>query len=66
MYFLRKYFLGYIFFLGSKFLEIKTIDLKDYMFSTFLRFQIAKIYCIVDVIELAVEHVFRLHKVVGS
>ena len=47
-------------------MEIKTIDLKDYMFSTILRFQIAKIYCVVDVIELTVEHVFQLHKVVGS
>ena len=47
-------------------MEIKTIDLKDYMFSTILRFQIAKIYCVVDVIELVVERVFRLHKVVGS
>ena len=47
-------------FLGSKFLEI---NLKDYVFSMILRFQIAKIYCVVDVIELAVEHVFWLHKV---
>lgn len=31
-----------------------------------LRFQIVKIYCVVDVIELAVERVFGLHKVVGS
>jgi len=39
-------------------LKIKTIDLKDYMFSMILRFQIAKIYCVVDVIELIVERVF--------
>ena len=65
MFFLRNIFWD-ISFLGSKFLVIKTIVLKDYMSSTILRFQIAKIYCVVDVIELAVEHVFRLHKVVGS
>ena len=57
MFFLRNIFWD-ISFLGSKFLVIKTIDLKDYMFSTILRFQIAKIYCVVDVIELTVEHVF--------
>ena len=40
-------------------MEIKTIDLKDYVFSVILRFQIAKIFCVVDVTELAgVEHVF--------
>ena len=57
MFFLRKYFLGYIFF-GEQIFGIKTIDLKDYMFSTIIRFQIAKIYCVVDVIELAIECVF--------
>ena len=54
----KKIFFGIYLFLGSKFLEIKTIDLKDYMFSTIIRFQIAKIYCVVDVIELAIERVF--------
>jgi hypothetical protein len=47
-------------------LKIKAIDLKDYIFSRNPRFCIAKIYYVVDVIQLAVELVFGLHKVVGS
>ena len=37
-------------------MEIKTIVLKDYMFSMILKFQIAKIYCVVDVIEAEREY----------
>ena len=36
------------------------------MFSMILRFQIVKIYCVVDVIELAIERVFWLHNLASS
>jgi len=50
----------------SKFLKNKTINLKQYMFYMISRYQIAKELHVVDVIELAVERVFGLHKVAGS
>ena len=61
--FLKKMFFGIYLIFGSKFLEIKTIALKGCVFSMISGSRLQKyIDNVVDVIELAIERVFRLHK----